>query len=336
MFRLGNKRLFDSVRRRCHGPGDITLHPSDSVCKNVPFDLISTVGIMASTRGLLFLPALLLGVTGSHAAQVPSAAAPLSVEQVLKLCQGGFSEDLIITRIKQNGKPFNLSTEELVELKNLGVSENIIKYLLDPSQPYSPPAPPAPSPPRADSGAPPAAKPGPPPRKFPEDEFASRVPPEPGLYRFIGGAPLRIDLKMFLGENAKPGLGKLLMKKGKVNAYLVGSASRLRINETVPVFYIRLPEGKGIEELVLVSLDRKDDRREIEMGPPGPKPELKPETLRQYDSLEVGPGVFRLTPSKLAQGEFVFFLISSAEPAKGTYGKGYDFGIDLPKIEKNR
>jgi hypothetical protein len=126
------------------------------------------------------------------------------------------------------------------------------------------------------------------------------------------------------------------MKKGKVTAYLVGSASKLRITEAAPVFYMRLPEGKGIEELLLVNLDRKNDRRELDMGPPSPKPELRPETLRQFDSLEVGAGVFRLTPNKLEKGEYVFFLISSAEPAKGNYGKGYDFGIDMPKAEKGR
>lgn len=242
---------------------------------------------------------------------------------------------MIITDIKRNGKAFNLSTDELLELKKLGVSDNVLKYLLDPSQPYSPPAPAA-SPIRSEPGTPPASKPAPPPRKFPEDEFASRVPPESGLYRFTRNMPAGVDLKMFLGANAKPGLGKLLMKKGRVTAYLVGSSSKLRINESAPVFYLRLPEGKGIEELLLVHLDRKEDRREIDMGAPGPKPELKPETLRQYDSLEVGPGVFRLIPNKLERGEFVFFLISSAEPAKGTYGKGYDFAIDTPKVEKHR
>src|SRR5215467_4866953 len=107
---------------------------------------------MASVSAFLLVPALLVALSLPAAAQPTTGPAPLSVEEVLKLCQGGFSEDLIITRIKKNGKPFNLSTDELVALKKSGVSENVIKYLLDPSQPYSPPAPPPPP-------APPAAPP---------------------------------------------------------------------------------------------------------------------------------------------------------------------------------
>ena len=43
---------------------------------------------------------------------------------------------------------------------------------------------------------------------------------------------------------------------------------------------MRMADGKGIEEVVLVALDRKKDRRELDMGPPAPKPELKADTIR--------------------------------------------------------
>jgi hypothetical protein len=74
----------------------------------------------------------------------------------------------------------------------------------------------------------------------------------------------------------------------------------------------------------------------VDMGAPGPKPELKPETMKQFDALEVGSSVFRLSTSKLANAEYVFYLLGSAEPAKGNYGKGYDFGIELPVVEKKK
>jgi hypothetical protein len=141
---------------------------------------------------------------------------------------------------------------------------------------------------------------------------------------------VKVDIKILLGTNEGAGLGKVLMKKGKVIAYLVGPASKTRITEPGPVFYMRLPEGKAIEEIVLVAFDRKSGRREIEMGPPGPKPELKAEAMRQFDSLEVGQALFKLTTAKLARGEYLFYQLGSAEPPKGSYGKGFDFGIDEP------
>ena len=272
-----------------------------------------------------------MGASVSVGAAQPARSTPLSAEEVVQMSQGGVSEELIITSIKKNGKPFDLNTEEILELRKSGVSDTVIKFLLDPSQPYSPPAPPA---------KPPDLPPAPPPKpvsakKYPEDAYASRVPPDPGLYSFPQDSLLKVDIKILLGEKEGAGFGKVLMKKGKVIAYLVGPGSKARVPEGTPIFYIRLPEGKGIEELLLVALDRKSGRRELDIGPPGPKPEIKPEALRQFDSLEVGPGLYRLNPGKLSKGEYLFYLIGSSEPAKGNYGKGYDFGAGTVLAEKH-
>jgi len=254
---------------------------------------------------------LILGVSVSPAfAQPTGRTVPLSVEEVVRLTKSGVSEDLIVTEIKKNGKAFDLNTDEILVLRKSGVSDTVIKFLLDPSQPYTPPPPPKPP----DATALPKA----PAKKYPEDPNASKVPPDPGLYSFPMGSLVQSDIKILLGEGS--GASKLLKKKGKVTAYLVGPAAKTRIPEGTPVFYIRLPQGIGIEELLLVALERKNDRREFEVG------EIKPEALRQFDPLEVGAGLYRLTPAKLAAGEYLFYLNGSSEPAKGNFGKGYDFG----------
>jgi len=269
------------------------------------------------------------------AAQPAPASAPLSVEEVLKLSQAGVSEEVIVTKIKKNGKPFDLSTDEILELRKSGVSDTVIRFLEDPSLPYSPPPPPAPppkppEPPPAPSPPPKAA----PAKKYPEDDYAARVPSDPGLYNFPQDAPVKVEIKALLGEQSGAGLGKIVLKKSKVIAYLVGPTAKVRVAEGAPVFYIRLPEGKAIEDLLLVALDPKNGRRELDVGPPGPKPQMKPEALRQFDSLEVGPALYRLNPVKLAKGEFMFYLNGSAEPPKGNYGKGYEFGAGPPPKEK--
>src|SRR5437763_1385182 len=63
----------------------------------------------------------------------------LSVEDVITMVKSGLSDELIITAIKSKAKPFDLSTAEIIELKDKGVRQTIIEYLLDPSKPYSPP-----------------------------------------------------------------------------------------------------------------------------------------------------------------------------------------------------
>lgn len=262
-------------------------------------------------------------------AQSPKSSASLTVEGVVELSKGGVAEEVIITKIKMNGKAFDLNTAEILELRKLGISDSIVNYLLDPSytpKPASPP--PVPSHPETPGASPPVASL--PAKHYPADDYASKVPPELGLYRFPAEAPVRVDIKILLGTQEGAGLGKVLLKKGKIVAYLVGPAAKTRIKDAGPTFYMRLPEGKAIEEVVLVALDHKADRRELEMGPPGPKPELKAEARRPFDSLEVGPGLFKLTTAKLTKGEYLFFQLGSAEPPKGSYGKGFDFGIDEP------
>jgi hypothetical protein len=273
---------------------------------------------------IVILAAPMLAQVSLPGMSVAPQASSLSLEEVVELSKSGFSEELIITRIKKHGKGFDLSTEELLELRKIGISDNIIKFLLDPSQPYVPSSQER-SEPKSGRGAAPAD----PAREYPKDPNAARVPPKPGLYWFPkpnSGEPIAIDLKLLLGVREGPGLGRVLLKKGKTIAYLVGLTSKTRIANEDPVFYLRLPERK-IEEVVLVALEAKNKRRELDMGS-SKKQELNAESIRQFDSLPVGPDLFKITVSKLPKGEYLFFLIGSAEPEKGTLGKGYDFGID--------
>ena len=59
----------------------------------------------------------------------------LAVEEAVKLGNAQFSEDIVITKTKENGTPFDPTIEELMGLKKEGVIDNILKYLLDPSLP---------------------------------------------------------------------------------------------------------------------------------------------------------------------------------------------------------
>ena len=92
----------------------------------------------------------------------PAAAKPAasSVDSVIQSVKAGLSESLIIRTIQRENKPANLTTADLVKLKNAGVSENIINVMLDPTA--------APAP--AAAAAPPAAPPPPPPAPEPPRE----------------------------------------------------------------------------------------------------------------------------------------------------------------------
>ena len=87
------------------------------------------------------------------------AAAPSPVDSVIQSVKAGLSENLIIRTLKRDNKPIDLTTADLVKLKNAGVSENIINVMLDPaSAPAAAPTPAAvaapPPPPAAPEPAP--------------------------------------------------------------------------------------------------------------------------------------------------------------------------------------
>ncbi len=251
-------------------------------------------------------------------AQTEKNNEPLSVDEVVSMSQAGASEAAIIDRIKKNGKPFDLNSGEIVDLKKLGLSDTIISFLQDPSQPYTPP---------------PATTsiPGAPPKKYPSDAYASKVPGETGLYLFPQGVLQKVDMTMLSGnEKTKKKIIKVPVpvKLGQSIAYLIGPAAKTRIKEATPTFYLRLPEGKEIDEVALITLQprTKANRREVAMGPGGPK--ITGQDARNFDKVEVGPRLFKITAGGLAQGEYMFLLRGSSEPPKGNYGKGFDFGIN--------
>ena len=92
------------------------------------------------------------------AAAKPAAAAS-SVDSVIQSVKAGLSESIIIRTIQRENKPANLTTADLVKLKNAGVSEKIIEVMLDPTS--TPAAAAAPSPVAAPAPPPPAPEPAP-------------------------------------------------------------------------------------------------------------------------------------------------------------------------------
>lgn len=262
----------------------------------------------------------------------------LTVEQVAQLVQVGLPEDMIIDKIKKNNRPFDLTTNQLLELKKAGASNNIIRLLMDPTaQPVAAPAvvaPVAPAPPAAETTPAPRVTPVPAQPKQ-QDPVVSRVPEQAGMYYLNGSELLRIDLKTMASAKVAGRLGHQLslgIKSIKTNAYLIGPSAKTRVKETSPTFYVRLAEGLSIDEVVLVSLYTKPDRRELEVsaqqGLVGAKQGLRMEVMKPIETQEVGPNLYKIATNILGKGEYLFYLVGSADTIKGIQGKGYDFGVE--------
>src|SRR5579862_1240767 len=134
--------------------------------------------LLVSTAVVSFLVTLSFGQTATpapapKAAQKAAAKTATSrIDDVIASVKAGLSESLIIKSIQRENKPVNLTTGDMVKLKNAGVSDNIIGVLLDPSS--------APAAPAAAAAAPepaPAPVAAAPPARAPEPERAPAPAP---------------------------------------------------------------------------------------------------------------------------------------------------------------
>ena len=279
--------------------------------------------LLAAAAGLsLFFGHVVCGQDSAGKQGSSAAATPLTLEEVVKLTKVNLSEDLVIARIRRNAKPFDLNSDEIVELRRLGVSDTVVKYLIDPSQPYTPPAPAQPA-----SVAPPSA-----PAKPPLDPLVLKVPVDTGIYSLqIPEMPVGFEVKPVVPSKPSGKLGSMLtggLKKGHIIGSLAGGAAKARLSVRTTTLFARLGEKTPVEDLVLVMFTRAENHRDLDFGPKAAKPAFPSESVRQFESKDVGQGVVRLSFAPLAAGEYMFFILGSGDEKKGTLGKGWEFGVE--------
>jgi hypothetical protein len=276
---------------------------------------------------------LLIALFLFNGSSVPSSTAGsplaqrLSLPDVVGWFHAGESEELIVGKLKKNNRPFDLSEDEKRELRREGVTETILKYLVEPSLPYNPPPPPPPQ----------QQPPGPtaPAETYTPDPLSAKIPPDGGVYLAQKSELAPIGLKTLVAGGDSGVFSKIkrgVFFGGKTIGYLAGSASRVRVDSAMPaVFYVRLSGTAKIEDLALVSFQVQDQKRELEFSSnkaKDGKPAVKIESMRQFEMALVGPKLYRVAPAKLTTGEYFFYFIGSADPAKGVQGVGYDFGVN--------
>jgi hypothetical protein len=228
---------------------------------------------------------------------------------IIALVSAGLPEDVIIEKIRTTKSNFDLTANGLVQLSQAKVSPRIIKVMMNPTAP--------------ETQASPAST-------------LVKLPKEPGVYWFNEEALVKLDLRTLAQAKVGGRLGHVVtlgIKSVKNKAYLLGHSAKLKIKQNQPIFYIYVPDGATVDEFVLVEMDQKSDRRELEVGSVGgivgAKQGLRFEKIRPTESELITERVFKVVPrSPLARGEYLFYIVGSADSIKGILGKGYDFAIE--------
>jgi hypothetical protein len=273
----------------------------------------------------------------------------MTVADVQEMVKSGLSEDLIIAALRKDNHRFDLGAQDMLALKKAGVSDNIIKVMLDPTAPVISPAVPAAGgvvgirTPRA-SGATPDA--GISEAAIDANMNNPDAPHDSGIYILSGDK--MTGLERAATQGTKTGmLGHVLTSgivKGKTKAVLPGPRASIRTSDQRPVFYFYFEDksaalgktGFGAQtvsnpnQFAMLKLDQKKDSREVVIGTIGfASASTGSETKAQiaFKSEKLRPGVYRVIPTvNMEPGEYCF--VSSSPGGAAGAADIFDFSIN--------
>jgi hypothetical protein len=278
------------------------------------------------------------------------------------MAQAGLSEDLIIARIRKTNRAIDLSPDEMVNLKKAGVSDNVIKVLLDPTAPSAT----ATSPTggvvvptvggavvigtgRA-SGATPAVG-------VSEGAIEANMnnpdaPHDSGIYMYLekNNVKRMIGLERASSQGQKTGgvLGYALtggIMKAKMKAVIPGPRASIRSSEPRPTFYFYFEEksaglgkvgfgGQTVSnpnQFALLKLEIKKGNRETITGKVGmasASTGTDEKAMVAFRSERLRPGVYRVIPTaNLEPGEYCFLASAFGAAGAATAMDMFDFGV---------
>ena len=221
---------------------------------------------------------------------VAAAQEVLTNDSVLKMVKSGLGEDLIISMVKGQPGKYSLDPDELIKLKNAGVSEKILASMA--SKGSAPGAP-------ATSGS--AA-----------NGAGSDIPKDidVGVYfkKAEGWEPMLPEVVNWKTGGVLKHVASAGVVKGDINGHITGNHSRNSVKSPVEVL-IYAPEGVEYTEYQLIRLRENADNREFRTVTGGVMHVSGGATrdIVPFEAKPAGKRMWRVVlPSNLGAGEYGF------------------------------
>jgi hypothetical protein len=116
----------------------------------------------------------------------------------------------------------------------------------------------------------------------------------------------------------------------KTKTFLQGKHSSVVAGQS-PEIILELPKTDTIDNYVIVQLDGKEERRELEMDSSyivTSTAGISPELIHKTSATPLGENRFKLNlDAPLKPGEYFIFVVGTYDSTKGVYAKGYDFTV---------
>jgi hypothetical protein len=250
-------------------------------------------------------------------------------KDVIDMAGLGLSDDVIISKIRSASAggtlQFDTSVDGLKELKAAKVSDEVIKAMINP--------------------APPAAQVVV--AATPISNDPNLPPPEVGVYWKNANAFILIEGQAISQAKVGGKAGSMFtygMRNEHWDAYLNGPQSKNIIQDRQPVFYIYVPDGSSASDFVLISLEKKGDRREFQIGSfggiTGGKSGVKRDKEVAFTAEHAGIRTYKIKlNAAMKPGEYAFFMgtgqqatmaggsTGGARSGGAAAGRVYDFRI---------
>lgn len=279
---------------------------------------------MTSLLAALFSSSVLLCV----ATVAQESFKRLTNQDIISMTSLGLSDDVIIAKIRSisgsDGLNFDTSVDGLKSLKEAKVSDSVVKAMINPALP----------PTVVVSGAPLTTDPNLP-------------PPEVGVYWKDGPTFALVQGRTLTQQKVGGRAGAIFtngIRSEHWDAVVEGTTSANLVKDRRPVFYLYVPDGDTASDYVLLTLEKKSDHREFQVGSfggiTGGKAGIKKEKQISFRAEHAGIRVYKVTlDSDLKPGEYAFFLgtgaqsnmsggdLGSSRSGGNATGKIYDFSI---------
>lgn len=273
---------------------------------------------MNTRTALPFALALLLSIT----AQNSQAQNVLTNKDLIQMGQLGMGDAIIISQIESSTNEFDVSTPGLLELKKSGLSDAVIAKVISAGKDES---------------------------KRAVDLNDPLAPHRPGIYYFDDAGNM-VELLPTVSAQTKS-KGQLAQRfsygfaKATTVASLSGTSARLQLagakafyfyfnqqssafNQSTIPFY-GFQQASSPNEFTLAKLDEKDSSRELEVGgysALGGASGIHEKHTRAFSIEQIAPGVFKVTPDALPEGEYGFVYTGASPYGAGTQ-RVFDFGV---------
>ena len=255
---------------------------------------------------------LLADEDGQQKGSLQQRPVDLTVEDVVTLVQAGLDEGVIIEKLEQNGKVFDLTVDQLLELKAVGVKAGILKAMMNPGGDSA----------AVGTGTGQSER---------NSNWPAGIPEEVGIYARLDGKVTVLEPEIVTWKTGSmlKAIATSGIAGGNVNRRVRDAHSRLQVSLPFEVTIV-CPAGGSGYDYQLLKLEVKKNHREFRLVTGGLFAKSGTDkNVVPVDPEKLASRVYRLDLTRLDPGEYgILPADSGGTLVANSLGKIYSFGIE--------